>query len=60
MPLRDYVATIRVTPVSDGDRAFVEWSAIFDCADEERAKWHADFMASFRGWLEARRDRLAT
>jgi hypothetical protein len=59
LPLRDYVATVRVTPVTDGDRAFVEWSAIFDCADSEHTRWHAHFMASFRTWLEALREHLA-
>ena len=32
MPLTDYVATLRLNPVSDGDRCFVEWSAEFECA----------------------------
>ncbi len=31
MPLTDYVATMRLTPVTEGDRTFVEWSAEFDC-----------------------------
>ena len=31
MPLTDYVATLRLTPVTDGDRCFVEWSAEFSC-----------------------------
>ena len=34
MPLTDYVATIRLTPVTDGDRTFAEWTAEFDCAPE--------------------------
>jgi hypothetical protein len=34
MPLSDYVATLRVTPITDGDRAFVEWTAEFECAEE--------------------------
>ena len=29
MPLSDYVATLRLTPVTDGDRCFIEWSAEF-------------------------------
>lgn len=33
MPLTDYVATLRVTPVTDGDRTFAEWSADFECAE---------------------------
>lgn len=37
MPLTDYIATLRLTPVTDGDRTFAEWSAEFECdpADEE-------------------------
>jgi hypothetical protein len=31
MPIRNYRGTIRVTPVTDGDRSFVEWFAEFDC-----------------------------
>lgn len=31
MPLTDYVATLRLTPITDGDRCFAEWSAEFDC-----------------------------
>jgi hypothetical protein len=34
MPLTDYVATLRLTPVTDGDRTFAEWTAEFDCAPE--------------------------
>lgn len=31
MPLSDYVATLRLTPVTEGDRCFIEWSAEFSC-----------------------------
>lgn len=31
MPLSDYVATLRLTPITDGDRCFAEWSAEFSC-----------------------------
>lgn len=34
MPLSGYVATLRLTPVTDGERTFAEWSAEFDCAPE--------------------------
>jgi len=34
MPLTNYVATLRLTPITDGDRTFAEWSAEFDCAPE--------------------------
>ena len=34
MPLTDYVATLRLTPVTDGNRTFAEWSAEFECTPE--------------------------
>ncbi len=37
MPIENYVATLRLTPVSDGDRCFVEWSAEFDCSPDVEA-----------------------
>ena len=59
-PVHDYVATIRITPVADGNRSFVEWWATFDCAADDRARWVAFFADSFRQWLEALRSHLAT
>ena len=35
MPLTDYIATLRLTPVTDGDRTFAEWTAEFDCAEDD-------------------------
>ena len=35
MPLTNYIATIRLTKVSDGDLTFAEWSAEFDCEPKE-------------------------
>ncbi len=37
MPIENYVATLRLTPISDGDRCFVEWSAEFDCSPDVEA-----------------------
>ena len=31
MDLSDYVATLRLFPVTEGNRCFVEWRAEFDC-----------------------------
>jgi hypothetical protein len=32
MGVENYVATLKLTPVTDGGRTFAEWSAEFDCA----------------------------
>lgn len=37
MPLWDYVATLRLTPVTDGPRCFAEWSAEFSCDPNDEA-----------------------
>lgn len=34
MGVRDYIATLKLTPVTDGNRTFAEWTAEFDCAPE--------------------------
>ncbi|TAG26629.1 MAG: SRPBCC family protein [Burkholderiales bacterium] len=33
MGVDNYIATLKLTPITDGARCFVEWSAEFDCAD---------------------------
>ena len=35
MPVTGYVATLRLLPVTDKNRTFIEWSARFDCPPEE-------------------------
>lgn len=35
MPLTDYVATLRLTPITDGDWTFAEWTAEFECDETE-------------------------
>lgn len=35
MPLTEYIATLRLTPITDGDRCFAEWTAEFECADAD-------------------------
>jgi hypothetical protein len=55
---RNFQATLRVTPVVDGDRAFVEWWAIFDCDAERYDERTAFFRDAFAGWLESLRRHL--
>lgn len=44
-PVEDYVATLRVRPVSATDQSLVEWSVSFDCSVADRAQWSAFFAA---------------
>jgi len=63
-PVRDYTATIRVTPVTEplaepltgSGQAFVEWWASFDCAEGELERWTRFFeKQGFAVWLGALR-----
>jgi Polyketide cyclase / dehydrase and lipid transport len=38
MGVANYVATLKLTPVTDGERCFAEWSAEFDCAEGREAE----------------------
>jgi hypothetical protein len=55
---RNYRATLRVTPVIDGNGAFVKWWTTFDCAPDELEKWTAFYRESFAKWLGSLRRSL--
>jgi len=38
MAVENYVATLKLTPITDGARSFAEWSATFDCTAEQEAE----------------------
>ena len=38
MGVENYVATLKLTQITDGGRTFAEWSAEFDCAPEDAAE----------------------
>lgn len=58
-PVTDYVATLRVTPLSDG-RSVVEYSVVFDCHESERGHWTAAFAGEvFAPALSALADYLS-
>ena len=54
MGVEDYVATIKLTPVTDGGRTFAEWSAEFNCAAEREAEL-LEFIGNgvFQGGFDA-------
>jgi hypothetical protein len=55
-PVRNYIATIRVAPIVETNKAFVDWWATFDCAAEEYDRWTKHFeKEGFAKWLAALR-----
>ena len=59
LPMTGYRSTLRVTPDTDGERAFVEWWAIFDCDPARREELIGTLQGSFEKWLESLRDTMA-
>jgi hypothetical protein len=58
LPVQNFQATIRVMPIVDGDRAFIEWWANFDCEPALREERVTFFRDAFAGWLESLRRSL--
>jgi len=54
MGVENYVATLKLTPVTDGARCFAEWSAEFDC-DEGRERSLVETIGDgvFQGGFDA-------
>jgi len=61
MGVENYVATLKVTPITDGNRSFLEWQAEFDC-DPSREE---DLLATigqgvFQGGFDALKQRFGS
>ncbi|MEP6738944.1 MAG: SRPBCC family protein [Caldimonas sp.] len=54
MGVENYIATLKLTPITDGGRSFAEWSAEFDCAEaRERELTELIGGAVFQGGFDA-------
>lgn len=54
MGVDNYVATLKLTPITDGSRTFAEWSAEFDCAEgREGALTQTIGQGVFQGGFDA-------
>ena len=59
-PVLNYYSTIRVTPITDGDKSLVEWWVTFDCDTAELVNWNGFFAREvFAPALESLRVYLA-
>jgi hypothetical protein len=55
LPVTGFRATLRVTPVVDGNRAFVEWWASFDCEPLRIDEFTETLRTRFGVWLQSLR-----
>lgn len=60
MGVRNYRATLKLTPITDGDRTFAEWSAQFDCERErERELAGTIGQGTFQAGFDALKQRFS-
>jgi hypothetical protein len=60
MGVENYVATLKLTPITDGNRTFAEWSAEFDCAPaRERELSQSIGNGVFQGGFDALKTHFA-
>ena len=53
MPVSDYVATLSLTKVTEGDLTYAEWQAEFDVPADEEAATVEIIRGVFTGGLES-------
>jgi polyketide cyclase/dehydrase/lipid transport protein len=59
MGVENYVAVMKLSPVTDGNRCFAEWYADFDCAPEREAELTASIGGGvFQGGFDALKSRF--
>ncbi|MFC4272615.1 SRPBCC family protein [Sneathiella chungangensis] len=59
MGVENYIATLRLIPVTDGGQTFAEWSAEFDCAPEREDELVEQIATNvFLGGLTSLKSRL--
>jgi hypothetical protein len=59
MAISNYVATLKLAPITDGNRTFAEWSAEFDC-EESREREFAESIGQgvFQAGFDALKQRF--
>jgi Polyketide cyclase / dehydrase and lipid transport len=59
MGVENYVATLKLMPITDGNRSYAEWSAEFDCAPDREKKLAEDIgQGVFQGGFDALKRRF--
>jgi hypothetical protein len=56
----DYKGTLRMTPVVDGDRAFVEWWLTFECSPGDQSLWNSFLVKAISQWMSSLARKVST
>lgn len=56
----DYIGTLRLRTITEGDRCFAEWSSVYDSPPEDANYWASWWATSLPAWLSSMREHLAS
>jgi hypothetical protein len=60
MAVENYIATLKLTPITDGGRTFAEWTAEFDCEPRDAGALAAQIgQEVFQGGFDGLKQQLA-
>lgn len=49
----DYSGTLRIIPIVDGDRSFIEWYVEYDCPPKDAERWRGVLMDLIPRWVNS-------
>lgn len=52
-PMKDYVGILRLLPITDGERTYIEWEASFSCLPEEEFELGQNLKKLFQSGFDA-------
>lgn len=52
MPVSNYIARVRLLPITDGDQTFAEYAVEFDCAQQQESELTGELTKVYQGALE--------
>ncbi|MFQ5995820.1 MAG: SRPBCC family protein [Acidiferrobacterales bacterium] len=60
LPVKNYNGTLRLRPITDGNRTYIEWSSEFDVALEQEAEMVGTISGVFISGLDSLKKRFGT
>ena len=58
LPIVNYISTIRLRPVTDGNQTFIEWSCTFDVEADQKAAMEETIASVYQGGFDSLKEQV--